>query len=142
MAEALFRKAVAGRQDYSVRSAGVSASKGAVCSRETKEIVELLKAPLDDFKSQPVTAALLEEATHVFTMTRSHLHALEDHFPEFSEKYYMTCEFVDVDGRGLGADVPDPIGMGKKSYQEVAKVLNVAIPAIISYIDQTTPREA
>ncbi len=141
MAEALFRKAVAGRQDYAVRSAGLAASKGAVCSRETKEIVALLKAPLENFKSQPVTAALLEEATHVFTMTRRHLHALEDHFPEFSDKYYMTCEFVDVNGHGLGADVPDPIGMGKKSYEEVAKVLNAAIPAIISYIDQTTPRE-
>jgi protein-tyrosine-phosphatase len=141
MAEALFRKAVAGRSDYTVRSAGVAASKGARCSRETRDIVDQLKAPLEDFKSQPVTAALLEEATHVFTMTRGHLHVLEDHFPEFSDKYYMTCEFVDVPGRGLGADVPDPIGMGKKAYEEVAKVLEAAIPAIVSYIDQTTPRE-
>jgi len=140
MAEALFRKAVEGREDYSVKSAGVAASKGAPCSRETKEIVTLLKAPLDNFSSGPVTAKLLEEATHVFTMTRGHLAALEDEFPEFSDKYYLTCEFVDIAGKGLGADVPDPIGMGKKAYQDVAKVLNEAIPAIISYIDQTTPK--
>ena len=138
MAEALFRKAVEGREDYSVKSAGVAASKGAPCSRETKEIVTLLQAPLDGFSSSPVSEKLLEEATHVFTMTSGHLAVLEDNFPEFSDKFYLACEFADIGGRGLGADVPDPIGMGKSAYQDVAKVLNEAIPAIISYIDQTT----
>ena len=114
MAEALFRKAVAGREDYSVKSAGVAASKGAPCSRETEEIVMLLAAPLDGFSSNPVSAKLLEEATHVFTMTSSHLAVLEARFPEFSEKYYLACDFVDIGGNGLGADVPDPIGMGKE----------------------------
>ncbi len=138
MAEALFRKAVAGREDYSVKSAGVAASNGAPCSRETKEIITLLNAPLDRFSSSPVSAKLLEEATHVFTMTSSHLAVLESRFPEFSDKYYLACEFADVDGSGPGADVPDPIGMGKRAYQDVAKVLDKAIPAIVSYIDQTT----
>lgn len=140
MAEALFRKAVEGREDYSVKSAGVAASKGTPCSRETKEIITLLEAPLDGFSSSPVSKKLLEEATHVFTMTSSHLDALEDEFPEFSDKYYLTCEFVDIAGKGLGANVPDPIGMGKKAYHDVAKVLKEAIPAIISYIDQTAPK--
>jgi len=140
MAEAMFRKAVEGRDDYSVASAGVAASKGAPCSRETKEIITLLEAPLDGFSSRPVSARILEEATHVFTMTRGHLAVLEDRFPEYSDKYYLACEFADVGGRGLGADVPDPIGMGRKAYQDVAMVLGEAIPAIISYIDQTTPR--
>jgi len=74
-------------------------------------------------------------------MTAGHLAVLEDHFPEFSDKYYLTCEFVELPGRGLGADVPDPIGMGSAAYQDVAKTLNLAIPAIITYIDQTTPRK-
>jgi protein-tyrosine-phosphatase len=141
MAEAIFRKAVTGRVDYSVQSAGVAASKGTPCSRETKEIVTLLGAPLEGFTSSPVSAKLLEEATHVFTMTEGHLNVLESRFPEFSDKYYLACEFADVAGRGLGDDVPDPIGMGRKAYEDVAKVLNKAIPAIISYIDQTTPAE-
>ena len=140
MAEALFRKAVKDKEDYSVKSAGVAASKGTPCSRETKEIIALLEAPLDGFSSAPVSKKLLEEATHVFTMTSGHLAALEDQFPEFSDKYYLTCEFVDIAGKGLGADVPDPIGMGKKAYQDVAKVLDEAIPTIIAYIDQTTHR--
>jgi protein-tyrosine-phosphatase len=140
MAEAMFRNAVEGREDYSVASAGVAASKGAPCSRETMEIVTLLAGTLDGFSSRPVSAQILQEATHVFTMTSGHLAVLEDRFPEYSDKYYLACEFADIAGKGLGADVPDPIGMGRKAYQDVAGILNEAIPAIISYIDQTTPK--
>ncbi len=138
MAEALFRKAVSLRSDYSVKSAGVAASKGASCSRETAQICKELDTPLNGFKSQPVSAKLLEEATHVFAMTHSHLAALESRFPEYADKYYLVCEFVEFPGIGYGADVPDPIGMGRKAYQEVAEVLEMAIPTIIAYIDQTT----
>ncbi len=140
MAEALFRKAVEGRDDYSVKSAGVSASKGSPCSRETARICSALNAPTCDFRSQPVSAKLLEEATHVFAMTSGHMQALEDRFPQFSDKYYLACEFVDLPGSGIGADVPDPFGMGKKEYEDVAKVLDLAIPAIIDYIDRTMLR--
>lgn len=138
MAEALFRKAVAGREDYSVKSAGVAASNGSTCSRDTKKICDSLDASLEAFRSQPVSAKLLQEATHVFTMTRGHMQVLEERFPEFSDKYYLACEFVEVPGAGLGADVPDPIGMGRRAYEKVAEVLGLAIPAIIAYIDQTT----
>lgn len=135
MAEAIFRKAVEARGDYSVKSAGVAASKGSPCSRETKAVCERLGASLDGFSSQPVSAKLLEEATHVFAMTVGHLAALEDRFPEHSDKFYLACEFADVPGAGYGADVPDPIGMGRRAYEEVAEVLSLAIPAIIAYID-------
>ena len=138
MAEALFRKAVADRIEYSVKSAGVAASRGSSCSRETGRISSLLDAPLDGFRSQPISTSLLEEATHVFTMTSNHRMVLEEHFPEFSDKYYLVCEFVDLPAKGMGADVPDPIGMGNRAYQDVANVLELAIPAIISYIDQTS----
>ena len=137
MAEAMFRKAVEGRGDYSVKSAGVAASRGTPCSRETKAVCDRMDAPLDGFASQPVSAALLEGATHVFTMTAGHLAVLEDRLPEFSEKYYLACEFVDLPGKGISADVPDPIGMGNKAYDDVATVLGIAIPAIIAYIDGT-----
>jgi protein-tyrosine-phosphatase len=138
MAEALFRKAVLDRVDYSVKSAGVAASEGSACSGETAQICKESGAAFEGFKSQPVSAKLLQEATHVFAMTQGHLAALEGRFPEYSDKYYLVCEFVDLPGIGYGADVPDPIGMGRLAYQDVAEVLEMAIPTIIAYIDQTT----
>ncbi|MBC7980999.1 MAG: hypothetical protein H7Y36_10595 [Armatimonadetes bacterium] len=141
MAEALFRKAVGNRQDYAVSSAGLSASEGSPCSRETMDMVDSLDAGLGNFSSRPVSEKLLNEATHVFAMTHGHLQILEEHFPAFSDKFYLACEFIDVPGKGFGSDVPDPIGMGKKAYQDVADALALAVPSIISYIDGTTQHE-
>ena len=137
MAEGLFRKAVAGRNDYEVSSAGVAASRGAPCSMETASLLRKRGAELDQFGSRPVSDAILAAATHVFAMTRSHLHTLEARFPKHADKFYLVCEFADAPDAGIGSDVPDPIGMGRRAYEEVAGVLDVAIPSIIAYIDQT-----
>ena len=141
MAEGLFRKAVAQRGDYTVGSAGVAASRGVSASRDTTAVLKKRGAHLENFASRPVSAALLEEATHVFAMTHSHLSALECRFPEHAEKFYLVCEFADIPGQGVGVDVPDPIGMGRAAYEEVAKILDLAIPSIIAFIDQTSPKQ-
>lgn len=138
MAEGLFRKAVAGRREYAVSSAGVSASQGTPCSHDTAALLKKRDAKIDGFGSRPVTDAILSAATHVFAMTHSHLHTLETRFPQHSDKFYLVCEFADIPNEGIGIDVPDPIGMGRRAYEEVAQVLDVAIPSIIAYIDQTT----
>ncbi|MFT3990223.1 MAG: low molecular weight protein arginine phosphatase [Luteolibacter sp.] len=137
MAEGLFRKAIAHRGDYAVSSAGVAASRGTPASKETLAILKKRDAPLDSFKSRLVNREILEKATHIFAMTQGHLQALEDHFPEFSGKYYLVCEFAEIPGQGIGVDVPDPIGMGRAAYEQTADVLEIAIPGIIAYMDQT-----
>ena len=137
MAEGLFSKLVSGRNDFSVASAGVSASSGDSANPETELILKKRCASLSQFTSKPVTPKILEEATHVFAMTSSHLATLEARFPEYSEKYHLACDFVDLPGKGIGADVPDPIGMGRRAYEETAATLDAALPMILSYIDQT-----
>jgi protein-tyrosine-phosphatase len=140
LAEGLFRKAAAQRGDYQVSSAGVAASRGDPASRETTAVLKSRGIRLEDFASRPVSAELLEEATHVFAMTHSHLNTLESRFPQHAGKLYLVCDFADIAGKGVGIDVPDPIGMGRAAYEEVAAVLDQAIPAIIAFIDQTCPQ--
>lgn len=137
MAEALFRKAVEGRDEYVVGSAGVAASKGSPASPETIMVLKKRGASLEKFGSRLVNDAILSEATHVFAMTRSHLQTLESRFPAHSDKFYLVCEFVDQPKVGTGADVPDPIGMGARAYAQVADTFDLAIPTIVAYIDQT-----
>jgi protein-tyrosine-phosphatase len=110
MAEGLFRQAVETRGDFEVASAGVAAYPGDAANPETVKFLEARGIALDGFASQPVAPELLEKATHVF---------------------------VEIPGRGVAADVPDPIGMGRKAYEETGKTLDLAIPTIISFIDQT-----
>jgi protein-tyrosine-phosphatase len=137
MAEALFRQATAGRDDYQTSSAGIAASRGTSCNPETAGLLKQRGANLDGFSSRMVTPAILAEATHVFAMTQDHLDCLEDRFPAHAEKFYLMCEFVDIPGEGIGADVPDPIGMGRRAYEEVAGRFDRAIPTILDYIDRT-----
>lgn len=139
MAEGLLRKAAAGRDDIEVGSAGVAAAKGGAVSRETLQALKKRGASLDDFKSRPVSDVVLKEATHVFAMTEGHLAALESRFPEYSDKYYLVREFAGITDRSQGIDVPDPIGMGPAAYEEVAKILETAIPAILAYVDSVGP---
>ena len=138
MAEGLFRQAVADRPDFVVGSAGVSASRGTPANRETLAILKKRGVDLTGFASRRVTKEILNKATHVFAMTRGHLEALEEMFPDHSDKFYLTCEFVDLPGEGIGADVFDPIGLGSRAYEEVAGIFDLAIPSIIAYIDRTT----
>ena len=142
MAEGMFRKAVENRGDFEVASAGIAAYPGDSANPETLRFLESRGIALDGFASQPVSPELLENATHVFAMTAGHLEALENLFPEYSDKFFLVCEFVELPGRGVAADVPDPIGMGKKAYQEVGKTLDLAIPTLIAFIDQTWQGES
>lgn len=137
MAEGLFRKAVEGRDDFEVSSAGVAASKGSPCNPETAALLQKRGASLENFGSRPVSEAILSRATHVFAMTLGHLQTLEAKFPHHSDKFYLVCEFAETAGSRIGTDVPDPIGMGRRAYEEVADTFDVAIPTIIAYIDQT-----
>jgi protein-tyrosine-phosphatase len=137
MAEGLFQKATKEREDFKVASAGVAAYPGSPISTESRNLLKSRGVQLDGFESQPVSEELIDQATHVFAMTASHLQALVSLFPEFEDKFYLACEFVEIPGRGLACDVPDPIGMGKRAYEEVAKTLDLAIPSIIAFIDQT-----
>ncbi len=137
MAEGLFRLAVKEMGDYEVSSAGVAASKGAPCNPETAALLGRRGTGLTDFASRMVTEDVLAKATHVFAMTQGHLQTLEARFPAYSDKFYLVCEFTEIPNEGIGIDVPDPIGMGREAYEEVANMFDVAIPSIIAYIDQT-----
>jgi protein-tyrosine-phosphatase len=137
MAEGLFRKAIAGRDDFAVSSAGVAATKGTPASPETQSLLKKRGATLANFQSRPVSEAILNAATHVFAMTEGHLSALEARFPQHADKLYLVREFAGIPDKRAGIDVPDPIGMGPAAYEEVAKVLDTAIPSIIAYIEKT-----
>lgn len=139
MAEAMLRQAVSGRDDFSVSSAGVAASKGDAASRETVTVLKKRGVSLDGFKSRPVSASLLSTVTHVFAMTEGHLATLESRFPEHSNKFFLLREFSGITDKRNGIDVPDPIGMGVPAYEEVAKVFEAAIPSIIAYVDADCP---
>ncbi|MEN8694106.1 MAG: low molecular weight protein arginine phosphatase [Akkermansiaceae bacterium] len=132
MAEGIFRKAAG--EGYEVSSAGVAAMSGGSASRETLGVLKDQGISLEGFRSRMVEEEMLNEADAVFCMTEGHLEMLEMMHPEMEEKYHLACDFCEVNGK-VGADVPDPIGMGRAAYDEVAKVLEEAVVGIIGFLD-------
>lgn len=137
MAEGLFRKLVADNSEYEVLgSAGVSAYPGDKISPETAAVLKQNGADtvMGDFRSRPVDAELLENATHVFAMTESHLEMLLHAFPDCAEKCNLVCDFISFNGK-VGVDVPDPIGQGPRAYKAVAQVFEHALPSLIMFMN-------
>jgi glycine hydroxymethyltransferase len=130
MAEGLFRKLLAGRDDIRVQSAGVSAGRGMPASRHAVQALSVDGVELADFRSQPLSEELVGQATHIFVMTRDHKRLIELLFPEAAEKTYLLREFEP------GApDVPDPIGLGRETYERCRDILKRALPALLRFVE-------
>jgi len=133
MAEALFRRLAGNRTDIGIESAGVSASAGMLASTDAVKVCAADGADLTKFRSQPVTARLLQKATHVFVMTRDHARLLDLYFPEASGKVRL------LRAHEPGSpDVPDPIGQGRAVYEKCKRTIQHALPAILKQIDEPT----
>ncbi|OHE77397.1 MAG: serine hydroxymethyltransferase [Verrucomicrobia bacterium RIFCSPHIGHO2_12_FULL_41_10] len=131
MAEALFCKIIAGRSDIKVASAGVSAQRGLSASREALEVLAKQGISFSFFRSQPVTKDLMQQATHVFAMTRDHKKTLEYLFPEAQKKIFLLKRSSDQ------LDISDPIGQGFLTYQRCSQQIQSALNDILTFIDQS-----
>ncbi len=136
MAEGLFRALVKDAPDYHIESAGISAATGQKASQHTVDVLKRQKVDLSRFRSQPLSRAMVEQATHIFTMTRGHREYVESLYPKAADKTYLVCEFCPDDDL-MGDDVPDPIGYGRGAYEETLDTLKRALPSVHAFIEQT-----
>ncbi len=131
MAEGLFRKLTDGRADIEIRSAGMSAGRGQPASPDAVSALAVEGINLSSFRSQPVTETLTDWATHIFVMTRDHRRLLELYFPEASEKIYLVREF-----ESGSPDVPDPIGLGRETYERCRNTIKKALSTILEFLEK------
>ena len=131
MAEALFRSMSSAWGDVTVSSAGLSAPKGAPASRDAVDVLAAQGIDLTKFRSQPLTEDLLEQASHIFVMTREHERLVDMFFPEFIHKVRL----LRFDEKGT-PDVPDPIGQGRAVYAECKRSIEQAMPSVLRIINQ------
>ena len=137
MAEGLLRAKVSADKLIDVGSAGVAAMPGQAISCENQIILEPPKAPLTKFKSCQVNSEMLAMIYIIIPMTHAHAEMLSHYFPEKSESIRLLTDFIDADEYPTEMDVPDPIGMGSAAYEEVANLIQRALPGIINFIKQT-----
>jgi len=138
MAEGLFRDAVKGRPDIEVASAGVATGYGQPPSQHAVEVLRPWSVDITKQRSQPLTDDLVEDATHIFVMTRGHLEAVQMYFPEAADKTYLLREF-DPEVRHGQLDVPDPIGLGIHAYFECRDTIKRSLPGLLKFIASSQP---
>lgn len=125
MAEALFRKMLRGNHDDVVPlSAGIQATAGTPASPVgLKVLAQQHGIDFSFFKSQSVSAALVEEATAVFAMTLDHLCILSQRYPEHRQKFFLLNE--------NGKDIPDPIGGSIRTYEECCAAIQSSLQNLL-----------
>jgi glycine hydroxymethyltransferase len=136
MALGLFRRLLGHRKDIEADAAGLHAVRGQLPSMHAIEVCQSRGVDISNFRSQPLTATLVERATHIFAMTGSHLETIHLLFPESMEKTFLLREFEEP-GLTLWRDLPDPIGMGRNIYEECAACIENALPSVLSFVEET-----
>src|SRR5437899_11661336 len=82
IAEGLFRRLLGNRKDIEVASAGVHAVRGQPPSLYAVQVCEEEGVDISGLRSQPLTAALVDRATHIFAITGAHFETIEMLFPQ------------------------------------------------------------
>ena len=136
IAEGLFRCLLGNRKDIEVASAGVHAVRGQPPSLYAVQVCEEEGVNISNVRSQPLTASLVERATHIFAMTGAHLETIHMLFPHGVEKTFLLREFEEP-GATVWRDVPDPIGLGRDVYEDCARTIKNALPSVLSFVEQT-----
>jgi glycine hydroxymethyltransferase len=136
MAEGLFRRLVGNRKDIEVASAGVHAVRGQPPSLHAVHVCEQEGVDIRGVRSQPLTATLVDHATHIFAMTGAHLETINSFFPHAAEKTYLLREFEEP-GMTVWRDVPDPIGCSRDVYTVCATTIKNALPTVLAFVEQS-----
>jgi glycine hydroxymethyltransferase len=136
MALGLFRRLLGNRKDIEAGAAGVHAVRGQPPSMHAIDVCRRRGVDISNFRSQPLTATLVERATHIFAMTSSHLETIHLLFPESVEKTFLLREFEEP-GATLWRDLPDPIGMSRQVYEECADCIDNALPSVLAFVEET-----
>ena len=144
MALGLFQRLLGNRKDIVVEAAGVHAVRGQPPSVHAIDVCGKRGVDISGFRSQPLTAMLVDRATHIFAMTASHIETIHLLFPQGADKTFLLREFEEP-GETLWQDLPDPIGMGYDVYTECADSIEKALPSVLAFVEQTemaVPRSA
>src|ERR1700751_381065 len=136
IAEGLFRRLIGNRKDIEVLPGGCRGSRVHPPSLYAVQVCAEEGTDISNLRSQPLTAALVDRATHIFAMTGAHLETIQTLFPHGAEKSFLLREFEEP-GTTVWRDVPDPIGLGREVYEDCARIISHALPSVLAFVEQS-----
>ena len=135
MAEALFRRAVAGRGDFHTLSAGLGAVDGQPPTAHSVTAMRELGVDISGQRSRALTTDLVGQADYIFGMTHSHVDTIGLLYPASAEKTFLLREF-DESLEPFEKDVSDPIGSPYEVYVNCRKQIEQGIESVLKFMEQ------
>jgi len=135
MAEALFRRATAGRGEYRVFSAGLGAVDGQPPTAHSVTAMRELGVDISSQRSRMLTADLVRQADYIFGMTHSHVDAVSVLYPLAAEKTFLLREFDDS-LEEFEKDISDPIGGSYEVYESCRDQIEQGISSLLKFMEQ------
>src|SRR5436309_4064231 len=134
MAEGIFCKAVQGRGDFRVRSAGLGATEGQPPSPYAVQAVRELGIDISSQRSRMLTPELVHQADFIFGMTHSHIDTVILLYPQAAEKTFLLREF-DETLAFFEKDIVDPIGGSYDAYVNCRDQIEQGIASMLGFLE-------
>src|SRR6266853_2943958 len=138
MAEGIFRRAMQGRGDYRVFSAGLGAMEGQPPSHYAVQAVRELGIDISGQRSRMLTPELVQQADFIFGMTHSHIDTVMLLYPQAAEKTFLLREFDETLDL-FEKDISDPIGGSYEIYLNCRDQIEQGIVSVLRFIEQGEP---
>jgi glycine hydroxymethyltransferase len=138
MAEGIFRRAVHGRGDFRVMSAGLGAMDGHPPSQYAVQAVRELGIDISNQCSRMLTADMVQQADYVFGMTHSHVDTVLLLYPQAAEKTFLLREF-DETLDTFEKDISDPIGGSYQVYLNCRDQIEQGIASLLQFLEMNDP---
>jgi RpiB/LacA/LacB family sugar-phosphate isomerase len=135
MAEALFRRAVKGRGEFRVVSAGIGAADGQPPSAHSVRAIRELGEDIAAQRSRMLTAELVRSADLILGMTHSHVDTVALLYPPAAEKTFLLREF-DETLEPYEKDISDPIGCSYDVYVDCRDQIEQGIASLLKFMEQ------
>ena len=135
MAEALFRRAVSGRGEFRVLSAGLGAVDGQPPTPHSVRAMDELGVDISAQRSRMLTVDLVREADLILGMTHSHVDTVVLLYPPAAEKTFLLREF-DETLEPYEKDISDPIGGSYPVYVECRDQIEQGIVSLLKFMEQ------
>jgi glycine hydroxymethyltransferase len=135
MAEGLFRRAVQGRGDFRVLSAGLGALDGQMPTQHSVTAMRELGIDISGQRSRMLTADLVRQADFIFGMTHSHMDTIALLYPPAAEKTFLLREFDETLDQ-FEKDISDPIGSPYDVYVHCRDQIEQGTASILKFMEQ------
>lgn len=132
MAEYILRTELGPQSPWEVSSAGVLAGAGMPASGDGVAVLKARNIDMSGHRSRTLTRELVDAATLLVVMTRSHRDHCLALFPNAAEKIYLLKTF---DPEAEDGDIDDPIGMPAHVYATTFAIIQAALPGLVQYLE-------